>query len=76
MSIELKYHFASDNTSGVCPEAWQALEEANDGYQPSYGADTITAEACETFRRFFETARRQERPAPAVAAASTRGSRP
>ena len=55
MSIELKYHFASDNTSGVCPEAWQALEEANQGYQPSYGADTITAEACETFRGFFET---------------------
>lgn len=55
MSIELKYHFASDNTSGVCPEAWQALEEANEGYQPSYGADKITAEACETFRRFFET---------------------
>ncbi len=55
MSDELKYHFASDNTSGVCPDAWQALEEANRGYQPSYGADTITAEACETFRRFFET---------------------
>ena len=50
-----KYHFASDNTSGVCPEAWQALEEANAGYQPSYGADEITAQACETFRRFFET---------------------
>lgn len=50
-----KYHFASDNTSGVCPEAWQALEEANEGYQPSYGADAITAEACETFRGFFET---------------------
>jgi threonine aldolase len=55
MSPALKYHFASDNTSGVCPEAWQALEEANEGYQPSYGADTITAEACETFRQFFET---------------------
>lgn len=51
----VKYHFASDNTSGVCPEAWQALEEANDGYQPSYGADATTAAACETFRQFFET---------------------
>ncbi|MBK8094102.1 MAG: low specificity L-threonine aldolase [Verrucomicrobiaceae bacterium] len=51
----MKYHFASDNTSGVCPEAWRALEEANHGYQPSYGADEITAEACEGFRRFFET---------------------
>ena len=55
MNAELKYHFASDNTSGICPEAWQALEEANAGYQPSYGADSTTAEACETFRRFFET---------------------
>ena len=52
---EPRYHFASDNTSGVCPEAWGALEEANAGYQPSYGADAITAQACETFRQFFET---------------------
>jgi threonine aldolase len=51
----IKYHFASDNTSGICPEAWQALQEANTGYHPSYGADTITARACETFRQFFET---------------------
>lgn len=55
MSAELKYHFASDNTSGICPEAWQALEEANAGYHPSYGADAITAKACERFREFFET---------------------
>jgi threonine aldolase len=51
----VKYHFASDNTSGVCPEAWQAMAEANVGYQPSYGADALTREACEGFRRFFET---------------------
>lgn len=55
MKPELKYHFASDNTAGVCPEAWQALEEANQGYQPSYGADSITTAACEAFRAFFET---------------------
>jgi len=55
MSVEIKYHFASDNTSGVCPEAWQALAEANLGYQPSYGSDATTAAACETFRQFFET---------------------
>jgi len=52
---ELKYHFASDNTSGICPEAWQALEESNAGYHPSYGADAITAQACARFREFFET---------------------
>jgi len=50
-----KYHFTSDNTSGLCPEAWQALEESNHGFQPSYGDDEITREACETFRQFFET---------------------
>ncbi len=51
----MKYHFASDNTSGICPEAWQALAESNDGFQPSYGDDDITREACEMFREFFET---------------------
>ncbi len=51
----MKYHFASDNTSGICPEAWTALAEANDGFQPSYGDDDTTRAACETFRRFFET---------------------
>lgn len=55
MSAEIKYHFASDNTSGVCPEAWAALEQANTGHQPSYGADATTAAACEAFRQFFET---------------------
>ncbi len=55
MSPEPKFHFASDNTSGICPEAWQALAEANSGYHPSYGADAITAKACERFREFFET---------------------
>lgn len=50
-----RYHFASDNTSGVCPEAWDALAAANEGYHPSYGADAITEEACAAFRTFFET---------------------
>jgi threonine aldolase len=47
--------FASDNTAGICPEAWAALQEANQGFQPSYGDDPITREACELFRQFFET---------------------
>lgn len=54
MTTPTRYHFASDNTSGICPEAWQAMEEANTGYHPSYGADAITAQACESFRAFFE----------------------
>ncbi len=55
MALASKYHFASDNTAGICPEAWQGLQEANSGYHPSYGADEITARACESFRDFFET---------------------
>lgn len=51
----MNYTFASDNTSGICPEAWQALAEANTGFQPSYGDDEMTTEACSAFRRFFET---------------------
>lgn len=47
--------FASDNTAGICPEAWAALEEANTGFQPSYGDDHYTREACELFRELFET---------------------
>ena len=51
----MNYTFASDNTSGICPEAWQALADANTGFQPSYGDDAVTKEACEAFRRFFDT---------------------
>jgi threonine aldolase len=47
--------FASDNTAGICPEAWEALEEANRGYLPSYGDDTMTRDACNAFREVFET---------------------
>ena len=55
MKPTTRYHFASDNTSGVCPEAWDALAAANEGYHPSYGADAITEKACAAFRTFFET---------------------
>ncbi len=47
--------FASDNYSGICPEAWQALAEANAGYVNSYGDDRWTARACDALRDFFET---------------------
>jgi threonine aldolase len=50
-----RYHFASDNTAGICPEAWQAMADANEGYQPSYGDDAITRQACDVFREFFGT---------------------
>lgn len=53
-SIE-RWHFASDNCSGICPEAWQALAEANQGYTASYGEDPFTIRACDLIREFFET---------------------
>jgi len=50
----MKYHFASDNTSGICPEAWNALAAANADHQPSYGSDVWTQQACDRIREVFE----------------------
>lgn len=48
-------HFASDNYAGVCPEAWAALEEANQGHAPAYGEDEWTRRASDLIRDVFET---------------------
>jgi threonine aldolase len=50
-----RFQFASDNYAGICPEAWQAMAEANQGYASSYGDDEWTARACERLRDLFET---------------------
>jgi threonine aldolase len=47
--------FASDNYSGICPEAWAAMAEANQGHARAYGDDPWTARAADHFRRLFET---------------------
>jgi len=47
--------FASDNYSGICPEAWKAIEEANSGHVRSYGDDVYTARAADLIRELFET---------------------
>src|SRR5918993_5577161 len=47
--------FASDNYSGICPEAWAALAEANSGHARSYGDDVYTARAADLIRELFET---------------------
>ncbi len=47
--------FASDNYAGICPEAFAALAEANQGHQVSYGDDTWTAKASNLIRDLFET---------------------
>jgi threonine aldolase len=51
----LAQQFASDNYSGICPEAWQAMERANRGHVTSYGDDLWTTEASNAFRKLFET---------------------
>lgn len=50
-----KKQFASDNYSGICPEAWNALAEANKDHAIPYGEDVWTAEAADSFRDLFET---------------------
>jgi len=52
---EIKRHFASDNYAGICPEAWTALEEANQGHAVSYGDDPWTSRAADLIREVFET---------------------
>lgn len=53
--IKPRYQFASDNYAGICPEALEAMVEANGGHFPSYGADLWTERACDMLRDFFET---------------------
>lgn len=47
--------FASDNYSGICPEAWQAMAVANQGHAPAYGDDHWTTKASDAFRTLFAT---------------------
>ncbi|HVV00962.1 MAG TPA: low specificity L-threonine aldolase [Verrucomicrobiae bacterium] len=47
--------FASDNNSGICPEAMAALQEANHAHEPGYGNDAWTARAADAIRDVFET---------------------
>ncbi len=52
---DLAQQFASDNYSGICPDAWRVLENANRGHVTSYGDDPWTAQAANAFRDLFET---------------------
>jgi threonine aldolase len=47
--------FASDNCSGICPEAWAAMAEANAGHAASYGDDLWTQRVADLMRKIFET---------------------
>jgi threonine aldolase len=52
---EPKYQFASDNSSGICPEAWEAMARANQGCAAGYGDDIWTRRAIELIQELFET---------------------
>ncbi len=53
--IRHRYDFASDNTAAISPEAWQALVEANNDTDESYGGDKWTRRLRELVREIFET---------------------
>ena len=46
--------FASDNWSGLCPEALEYLVRANSDSAPAYGFDDWTARAADAIRELFE----------------------
>ncbi|GAA6617726.1 low specificity L-threonine aldolase [Scytonema sp. NUACC26] len=46
--------FASDNYSGICPEALEYTIKANQGSVPAYGNDIWTQKATDRFRDLFE----------------------
>lgn len=46
--------FASDNYSGICPEAFEYLRKVNNNHELPYGDDRYTAEVCDRFRELFE----------------------
>lgn len=47
--------FASDNYSGICPEALEYILKANYGSAIAYGGDDWTQIAADRFRELFET---------------------
>ncbi len=47
--------FASDNYAGICPEALQALLDANQGHAQAYGDDEWTNRVSDRLRDLFET---------------------
>ena len=50
----LQQQFASDNYSGICPEAVEYMLAANVGDAPAYGNDLWTQRAADKFRELFE----------------------
>src|SRR4051812_5301919 len=49
-----RYDFASDNTSGMAPEALAALGQFNGGFVAGYGGDPVTARAADAVRALLD----------------------
>ncbi|MGZ6018475.1 MAG: beta-eliminating lyase-related protein [Phenylobacterium sp.] len=49
-----RHDFVSDNTAPVAPEAMEALLAANQGFEASYGADALTAQASDLIRQMLD----------------------
>ena len=47
--------FASDNYSGIRPQVWAAMAEANRADEPAYGEDVWTQRASDGLRTLFNT---------------------
>jgi threonine aldolase len=54
-TVATRRQFASDNNSGICPEALEAIRRFNVGHVVAYGSDEVTAKAASCFRDLFET---------------------
>lgn len=54
MTVEPGCQFASDNTAGICPAAWEATRKANEGPASPYGDDPWTRRATELIRELFD----------------------
>ncbi len=54
-SVLRERQFASDNWAPMCPEAWEAMAQANQQHQPGYGDDVWTTRAADLIRQVFET---------------------
>ncbi len=44
--------FASDNVSGLCPEALEGFTGSDRGWSPAYGDDPLTVRACNLIREY------------------------
>ena len=54
MTSPPRRQFASDNYAGICPEAWEAMQQANSDHAAPYGNDDWTQKASDLLRDIFE----------------------